>query len=199
MDSGSRGQLVDDVSPSAPVAVRDRSLDSSIRRPPGEGRPAVPVAADPGRFRQPTQRRHRLQRPRPEQRVVPPEHDPLGPGRASSSTASARRGSRACRRSQRRRHMLGTSNTIDAVEVVGPDLMLRFATAADAPALLALGSDPEVTQFFSWGPYSALEEPAAYIARPGRGARARGAARPPARRPRCRADRRHRTHRAQPP
>jgi ribosomal-protein-alanine N-acetyltransferase len=49
------------------------------------------------------------------------------------------------------------------VEVVGSNLRLRYATAADAPALLALGSDPEVTRFFSWGPYSALEEPARYI------------------------------------
>jgi [ribosomal protein S5]-alanine N-acetyltransferase len=42
--------------------------------------------------------------------------------------------------------------------------MLRYATAADAPALLELGSDPEVTRFFSWGPYSSLDEPLAYIA-----------------------------------
>jgi [ribosomal protein S5]-alanine N-acetyltransferase len=50
------------------------------------------------------------------------------------------------------------------VEVVGSNLRLRYATAADAPGLLALGSNPEVTRFFSWGPYSSLEEPAAYIA-----------------------------------
>jgi [ribosomal protein S5]-alanine N-acetyltransferase len=42
--------------------------------------------------------------------------------------------------------------------------MLRYATAADAPALLELGSDPEVTRFFSWGPYSSLDQPVAYIA-----------------------------------
>jgi ribosomal-protein-alanine N-acetyltransferase len=50
------------------------------------------------------------------------------------------------------------------MEVVGPSLTLRYATAADATALLALGSDPEVTQFFSWGPYASIEEPAGYIA-----------------------------------
>ncbi len=42
--------------------------------------------------------------------------------------------------------------------------MLRYPTADDAPALLALGSDPEVTRFFSWGPYRSLDEPRAYIA-----------------------------------
>jgi ribosomal-protein-alanine N-acetyltransferase len=51
-----------------------------------------------------------------------------------------------------------------AVEVVGPSLILRYATAADSPALFELGSDPEVTRFFSWGPYTSESEPAAYIA-----------------------------------
>ena len=50
------------------------------------------------------------------------------------------------------------------MEVVGPSFVLRYATAADAPALLELGSDEEVTRFFSWGPYTSLEQPAAYIA-----------------------------------
>jgi ribosomal-protein-alanine N-acetyltransferase len=51
-----------------------------------------------------------------------------------------------------------------ALQVIGPTLTLRYATAADAPALLKLGSDDEVTRFFSWGPYSSLAEPAGYIA-----------------------------------
>lgn len=50
------------------------------------------------------------------------------------------------------------------VEIAGDRLTLRYPTAADAPALLALGSDPEVTRFFSWGPYRSLSEPLAYIA-----------------------------------
>jgi len=50
------------------------------------------------------------------------------------------------------------------VEVVGPSLTLRYATAADAAVLLALGSDREVTRFFSWGPYASIDEPAQYIA-----------------------------------
>ncbi len=50
------------------------------------------------------------------------------------------------------------------MEVVGPSLTLRYATEADAPALLELGSDEQVTRFFSWGPYTSLEQPAAYIA-----------------------------------
>jgi [ribosomal protein S5]-alanine N-acetyltransferase len=42
--------------------------------------------------------------------------------------------------------------------------MLRYATPADAAALLELGSDADVTRFFSWGPYESVEEPLAYIA-----------------------------------
>jgi N-acetyltransferase len=51
------------------------------------------------------------------------------------------------------------------MEVTGPTLTLRYAAPADAPALLRLGSDPEVTRFFSWGPYRTVEEPLAYIER----------------------------------
>jgi ribosomal-protein-alanine N-acetyltransferase len=50
-----------------------------------------------------------------------------------------------------------------ALQVTGPTLRLRYATAADARDLLALGSDHEVTRFFSWGPYTSLAEPMAYI------------------------------------
>jgi ribosomal-protein-alanine N-acetyltransferase len=51
------------------------------------------------------------------------------------------------------------------VELSTATLKLRYPTGADAPALLELGSDPEVTRFFSWGPYRSLEEPAAYVER----------------------------------
>jgi ribosomal-protein-alanine N-acetyltransferase len=47
--------------------------------------------------------------------------------------------------------------------VRGPSLTLRYAGEADAPALLALASDPQVTRWFSWGPYSVVGEPQAYI------------------------------------
>lgn len=50
------------------------------------------------------------------------------------------------------------------MEVVGPSLTLRYPNAADAPALFGLGSDPLVTRFFSWGPYTSELQPAAYIA-----------------------------------
>jgi [ribosomal protein S5]-alanine N-acetyltransferase len=60
--------------------------------------------------------------------------------------------------------MTTASNSIDWVELIGPGLTLRYATADDAPALLELGSDPEVTRFFSWGPYTSREQPEAYVA-----------------------------------
>lgn len=47
--------------------------------------------------------------------------------------------------------------------VRGPQLHLRYATRDDAPALLELGGDPEVTRHFSWGPYRDLSEPVAYV------------------------------------
>ncbi|PTL60592.1 GNAT family N-acetyltransferase [Paraconexibacter algicola] len=51
------------------------------------------------------------------------------------------------------------------MEVRGPTLTLRPPTAEDVPALLELGSDPEVTRWFSWGPYRSADEPAAYVRR----------------------------------
>ena len=47
--------------------------------------------------------------------------------------------------------------------VRGPTLELRYATASDVPRLFSLGSDAEVTRFFSWGPYASEAEPAAYV------------------------------------
>lgn len=48
---------------------------------------------------------------------------------------------------------------------IGPTLTLRFAVPDDAPALFAVARDPEVTRFFSWGPYTSADEAEAYIAR----------------------------------
>ena len=48
--------------------------------------------------------------------------------------------------------------------MLGPSLNLRYATSDDARPLLELGSDPQVTKFFSWGPYTSESEPASYIA-----------------------------------
>src|SRR3954462_4934194 len=51
------------------------------------------------------------------------------------------------------------------VRLTGPTLTLRYAKAADAPALFALASDLEVTRWFSWEPYASADEPLAYIER----------------------------------
>ena len=48
--------------------------------------------------------------------------------------------------------------------VSGPTLALRYATIEDAPRLMELASDPAVTRFFSWGPYTDISQPEAYIA-----------------------------------
>ena len=56
------------------------------------------------------------------------------------------------------------SHETDPLVVTGPTLSLRYATAEDAPRLFELASDPAVTRFFSWGPYTSIEQPEAYIA-----------------------------------
>ncbi len=48
--------------------------------------------------------------------------------------------------------------------LTGPTLALRPPLAQDADALFALGRDPEVTRWFSWGPYESVEQPRAWIA-----------------------------------
>ena len=51
----------------------------------------------------------------------------------------------------------------DPLVAAGPSLTLRYAVPDDAPALFALGADPAVTRFFSWGPYTRVEQAEAYI------------------------------------
>ncbi|MFY9489190.1 MAG: GNAT family N-acetyltransferase [Solirubrobacterales bacterium] len=56
----------------------------------------------------------------------------------------------------------GVSHGAD-LQVIGPEYLLRFATLDDAQQLFDLGVDPAVTRFFSWGPYSSIDQPIAYI------------------------------------
>ena len=52
-----------------------------------------------------------------------------------------------------------------ALRATGPTLTLRFAETTDASGLFEHARDPEVTRFFSWGPYEHIEEAEAYLAR----------------------------------
>ena len=63
------------------------------------------------------------------------------------------------------------SNSSASIALHGPTLTLRLPVAEDAAALLELAGDPEVTRWFSWGPYTSLEQPLAYIDAPGGAAR----------------------------
>ncbi len=47
--------------------------------------------------------------------------------------------------------------------VSGPNFSLRVLGAADVAALFELGSDPDVSRFFSWGPYTEESEAASYV------------------------------------
>jgi ribosomal-protein-alanine N-acetyltransferase len=51
------------------------------------------------------------------------------------------------------------------MRIAGPRLALRPPAPDDAAALFALGSDPEVVRFFSWGPYRDQSEAAEFIDR----------------------------------
>lgn len=53
----------------------------------------------------------------------------------------------------------------DDLRVAGPRLALRLPRPSDAAALYALASDPEVTRWFSWGPYESEAQAAAWLAR----------------------------------
>lgn len=55
--------------------------------------------------------------------------------------------------------------TTEQFAVHGPTLTLRIPTPADAPALFALASDPDVTRWFSWGPYTEESQARAYLER----------------------------------
>lgn len=50
-----------------------------------------------------------------------------------------------------------------SLEVRGPTLTLRYPTEDDAEALLRLASDPEVTRWFSWGPYTDAAQPRRFL------------------------------------
>lgn len=50
------------------------------------------------------------------------------------------------------------------MELRGSHLTLKLPAPEDAEALLALASDPEVTRWFSWGPYTDAGQPRAWIA-----------------------------------
>ena len=49
------------------------------------------------------------------------------------------------------------------MQLHGHQLSLRLPELADAAGLFALGTDPEVVRWFSWGPYRIQDEPLAWI------------------------------------
>jgi ribosomal-protein-alanine N-acetyltransferase len=54
---------------------------------------------------------------------------------------------------------------VDELALTGPTLRVRVPRDADAAALYAQASDPEVTRWFSWGPYTSQAQASAYLAR----------------------------------
>ena len=53
---------------------------------------------------------------------------------------------------------------VAALEVHGPNVRLRIPRDTDSRRLFELASDPEVTRFFSWGPYQTEEDARAWLA-----------------------------------
>jgi ribosomal-protein-alanine N-acetyltransferase len=60
-------------------------------------------------------------------------------------------------------YSIGAVSESEPLVVEGPTLQLRYARRDDAPRLLELASDADVTRWFSWGPYASVEQPEAYI------------------------------------
>jgi RimJ/RimL family protein N-acetyltransferase len=54
---------------------------------------------------------------------------------------------------------------VDDLALTGPTLRVRIPRESDAPALFREASDPQVTQWFSWGPYASEAEARSYLAR----------------------------------
>ena len=54
---------------------------------------------------------------------------------------------------------------VDELALTGPTLRVRIPRDDDAAALFEHASDPEVTRWFSWGPYASEAEARAYLAR----------------------------------
>lgn len=57
------------------------------------------------------------------------------------------------------------ADTSDHLALHGPSMTLRIPAPGDATALFRLASEPEVTQWFSWGPYQETAEARAYLDR----------------------------------
>jgi RimJ/RimL family protein N-acetyltransferase len=55
------------------------------------------------------------------------------------------------------------SNSSANIALHGPTLTLRLPERDDAAALLELAGDAEVTRWFSWGPYTSIDQPLYYI------------------------------------
>ena len=191
-------------------ARHDRVVGRGVR----VGGPALAVAADPAR---PLELRAAARRSRPASRRTARSRrrgsSRSAPGRlrVGDHRLERRAGCRARRRAARARPVcsIGPGERRAAARTRptrsssrGPTLSLRYARAEDAPRLFELASDPAVTRFFSWGPYTDIVPARGLHRLAGRQARARRAARLPDRPPRGRADRRHRPLRAlgpQPP
>ena len=54
---------------------------------------------------------------------------------------------------------------VDDLILTGPSLRVRIPREDDAGALFSEAADPEVTRWFSWGPYSSEAEARSYVAR----------------------------------
>lgn len=54
---------------------------------------------------------------------------------------------------------------VDDLAVTGPQLRVRIPREEDAAALFREAADPDVTRWFSWGPYGSVGEAEAYLRR----------------------------------
>jgi len=172
---GQGRELGDACGPEGGTSSGQRGLDRIVRGDlRGVTEPAVGVAAQPSSAVELAQTGQRLGRPGATEGVVATEHPPVGAGCLRIREHSIEGQQVAVDVVEDRQHA-GEATVAPVLELCGPTLTLRPPIEADVPALFALGSDPEVTRWFSWGPYRSEAEPRAWVQQ---SAREREAGRP---------------------
>jgi ribosomal-protein-alanine N-acetyltransferase len=155
-----RDQLVTECRPDAGDRRPDERVVGRVVDVAG---PPFTVAADPDRVLQRAQALDALAWPAAEQRVVAAEDPAARALRLGVREHGLQRGQVSEDVVQAGEHPWRVYHRA-TLAITGPTLTLRYATADDAPRLLELAGDPAVTQWFSWGPYTSLDQPEAYIA-----------------------------------
>ena len=172
--SGSAMQRRDE--PVAELLARGRDGAEDVSgRLAGLGGPALAVAADPDRGPQLEQAVDGLARGGAEERDVAADEPLVGAAFLRVGDDRVERGEVAVDVVEDGEHgrsvpvmsdrRVPPSRATADLALTGPTLRVRIPRLDDAAGLFAAASDPEVTRWFSWGPYESEDEARAYLER----------------------------------